>query len=112
MARIARVVAPGLPHRVTQRGNRREPVFFEADNYRLYRRLVAAAARRAGTAFWAYCLMPNHVHLPIIPTWRDADGRGRVAGNLCRSSPALHRGRSTLASDGWAICSGVALGRW
>jgi putative transposase len=46
MARIARVVAPDLPHHVTQRGNWREPVFFEADDYRLYRRLVAAAARR------------------------------------------------------------------
>ena len=68
MARIARVVMLGLPHHVTQRGNRREPVFFGADDYRLYRRLVAAAARRAGTAVRAYCLMPNHVHLPIMPT--------------------------------------------
>ena len=50
MARIARVVVPGLPHHVTQRGNRREPVFFAADDFRLYRRLVAMAARRAGTA--------------------------------------------------------------
>ena len=48
MARIARVVVPGLPHHVTQRGDRREPVFFEADDYRRYRRLAAAAARRAG----------------------------------------------------------------
>ena len=61
-----------LPHHVTQRGNRREPVFFEADDYRLYRRLVAAAARRAGAAVWAYCLMPNHVHLIVTPA--DADG--------------------------------------
>jgi putative transposase len=58
----------GLPHHVTQRGNRREPVFFEADDYRFYRQLIAAAARRARTAVWAYCLMPNHVHLPIMPT--------------------------------------------
>jgi putative transposase len=46
---MAGVVLPGLPHHVTQRGNWREPVLFEADDYRLYRRLVAAAARRAGT---------------------------------------------------------------
>ena len=72
MARIARVVVPDLPHHVTQRGNRREPVFFEADDYGLYRRLVAAAARRAGTAVWAYCLMPNDVHLIVTPA--DADG--------------------------------------
>jgi putative transposase len=72
MARIARVVVPDLPHHVTRRGNRREPVFFEADDYRLYRRLVAAAARRAGTAVWACCLMPNHVQLIVMP--KDADG--------------------------------------
>ena len=112
MARIARVVVPGLPHHVTQRGNRREPVFFEADDYRLYRRLVAAAARRAGTAVWAYCLMPNHVQLPIMSTWRDADGHGRVAGDLCRSAPALHRDHQTRASGGPAICSRAASGRW
>jgi putative transposase len=63
MARIARGVVPGLPHHVTQRGNRREPVFFGAKDYRLYRRLIAAAARRTGAEIWAYCLMPNHVHL-------------------------------------------------
>ena len=34
MVRIAGVVVPGLPHHVTQRGDRREPVFFEADDYR------------------------------------------------------------------------------
>jgi putative transposase len=71
MARIARVVVPGLPHHVTQRGNRGAPVFFEADDYRLYRRLVATAARRAGTAVWAYCLMPNHVHLIVTPAGAD-----------------------------------------
>ena len=48
MARIARVVVPGLPHHVTQRGNRRQPVFFGAADYRLYRRLIGQAARRAG----------------------------------------------------------------
>ncbi len=48
MARIARVLVPDLPHHVTQRGNRREPVVFAADDYRLYRRLVAAARRAYG----------------------------------------------------------------
>ena len=72
MARIARIVVPGLRHHVTQRGNRREPVFFGAADYRLYRRLVAAAAHRAKTEIWACCLMPNHVHLIATPA--DADG--------------------------------------
>jgi REP-associated tyrosine transposase len=72
MARIARVVVPGPPHHITQRGNRREPVFFEADDYRLYRRLIATAARRADAEIWAYCLMPDHVHLIVTPA--DEDG--------------------------------------
>src|ERR1700756_675705 len=72
MARIARVVVPGPPHHVTRRGNRREPVLFGAEDYQVYRRLIAAAARRAGAAIWAYCLMPNHVHLIVTPT--DQDG--------------------------------------
>jgi putative transposase len=48
MARIARVVVPRLPHHVTQRGNRREPVFFGAQDYQLYRRLIAMAAASRG----------------------------------------------------------------
>ena len=99
MARIARVVVPDLPHYVTQRGNRREPVFFEAGDYRLYRRLVAAAAPRAGTAVWAYCLMPNHVRPD-----RDAVGRGRIAGNFCRSASVLHRGdQRSVRPDGPSV---------
>ena len=72
MARIARVVVPGVPHHVTQRGNRRQQIFFGDDDYRLYRRLIAAAARRARAGIWAYCFMPNHVHLIVTPS--DADG--------------------------------------
>ena len=33
MARLARVVAAGVPHHVTQRGNRRQKVFFGDDDY-------------------------------------------------------------------------------
>ncbi len=72
MARIARVVAPGVPHHVTQRGNRRQPVFFGDDDYRAYRALLAQGCADAGVAVWAYCLMPNHVHLILVPS--DPDG--------------------------------------
>ena len=82
MARIARVVVPGLPHHVTQRGNRREPVFFRAEDYQLYRRLIATAARRAGAEIWAYCLMPNHVHLIVTPA--DRNGLRRTFGEAHR----------------------------
>ena len=71
MARLARVVVPGLPHHVTQRGNHREAVFFGAADYRAYLALVASAAKASGTEVWAYCLMPNHVHFIMTPSHPD-----------------------------------------
>ena len=75
MARLARVVAPGLPHHVTQRGNRRLETFFCDDDYRVYRDLMAQWCGHYGVAVWAYCLMPNHVHLVAVPATGDALGR-------------------------------------
>ena len=68
MPRLARIVVPGLPHHVTQRGNRREPIFFEPGDYIFYREILAGQCRKADVACWAYCLMPNHVHLVSIPS--------------------------------------------
>lgn len=67
MARIARVVVPGIPHHLTQRGNRRQVTFFGDDDYRLYRALMAEWCASCGVAVWAYCLMPNHTHLIVAP---------------------------------------------
>ena len=67
MARLARLVVPGLPHHVTQRGNRRMQTFFSEDDYRAYLKLLAEACADSGVACWAYCLMPNHVHLILVP---------------------------------------------
>ncbi len=72
MARLARVVVPGLPHHVTQRGNRRQRTFFGEDDYRAYKALLAAHCAKAGVALWAYCLMPNHVHLIAVPEAADS----------------------------------------
>jgi putative transposase len=71
MARIARVVVPGLPHHVTQRGNRRQQTFFSDEDYAEYLRLMAASCTACGTRVWAYCLMPNHVHLILVPSGAD-----------------------------------------
>jgi putative transposase len=71
LPRLARIVVPGAPHHVTQRGNRRERVFFSPDDYRLYKTMLAEAASAAGTEVWAYCLMPNHVHLILVPSQVD-----------------------------------------
>ncbi|MBX3480358.1 MAG: transposase [Caulobacter sp.] len=68
MARLARVVIPGLPHHVTQRGNRAQRVFHEDGDWRYYLKLVSDAAKASGTDIWAYCLMPNHVHFVAVPS--------------------------------------------
>ena len=40
MARIARVILPGYPHHITQRGNRRQDVFFKTSDYEDYLNLL------------------------------------------------------------------------
>lgn len=72
MARIARVVAVGFPHHVVQRGNRRQPTFFSDDDYLAYMDLMGEWCARHGVAIWAYCLMPNHVHLIAVPSREDS----------------------------------------
>ena len=66
MGRIARVVFPGCPYHVTHRGNRREPVFFGAEDRRRYLQLLRMYAQRSGMRIWCYCLMSNHVHLIVV----------------------------------------------
>ena len=83
MSRIARVVVPGYPHHVTQRGNNRETVFFDSEDRGVYLRLLRKYTVQHKVQVWAYCLMGNHVHLVLVP---DEEGglcgcMGRV--NLC-----------------------------
>ena len=82
MARLARTVVAGLPHHVTRRGNRREAIFFEDGDQEVYRDLLAEQTRKAGVEVWAYCLMPNHVHLILNPM--RADGLGLAVGEAHR----------------------------
>jgi len=82
MSRLGRIVVPGLPHHVAQRGNRRQRVFFEDGDFALYRDILAERCRRAGVAVWAYCLMPNHVHLIMVP--QSADGLAHAIGEAHR----------------------------
>ena len=67
MARLARVVVPGCPHHIIQRGNRRQEVFFNDDDRKAYLGYLILYAKPAGINFWGYCLMDNHVHLIAVP---------------------------------------------
>src|SRR5216684_3673816 len=67
MGRIARVVAQGLPHHITQRGNGRQVVFDDAKDRRVYLKLLQGYAEEYRLRVWAWCLMSNHVHLLAVP---------------------------------------------
>jgi len=99
MARLARIVIPGIPYHVTQRGNRRQQTFFEDGDYALCRDLLAEAARRAGAGIWAYCLMPNHVHLIVVPS--DADGLRRTFADAHRRYTGFINARQRWTGHLW-----------
>ena len=82
MARMARVVVPGLPHHVTQRGVRSMRVFFSDGDREEYLSLLAAAGERFGLTFWAWCLMSNHVHFVSVP--REEESLARTFGEAHR----------------------------
>ena len=78
MARLARLVIPGLPHHITQRGNRRQQTFFVDEDYSAYLQLMSDWCREEGVEIWAYACMPNHIHLVAIPGTEEAHGRGQA----------------------------------
>ncbi|MEA3361695.1 MAG: transposase [Thermodesulfobacteriota bacterium] len=82
MARIARIVAPDYPHHITQRGNRRQQTFFCEDDYLVYIDLMAKWCRHYKVDIWAWCLMPNHIHLIAVP--QTPEGLTRAIGEAHR----------------------------
>lgn len=94
MSRLARVVIPKTAHHITQRGNRRQPVFFRDEDRDLYKRLLREQATRFGVKIWAYCLMDNHVHLVAVPSDKKS---------LARAIGEAHRRYTTAinAREGW-----------
>ena len=73
---------PGLPHHVTQRGNRRQQTFFRDEDFAAYVELMAEWCQERHVGIWAYCLLPNHVHLIAVP--QSEDGLGRAIGEAHR----------------------------
>ena len=99
MARLARVVIPGYPHHVTQRGNGRARTFFSDDDYALYRDMLAASCRAAEVEIWAWCLMPNHTHLILVPS--DADGLRRALAPVHRRYAGIIHARRKRTGHFW-----------
>ena len=99
MARLPRLVLPGIPHHVTQRGNGRARTFFEDDDYALYRSLLAQACADARVDVWAWCLMPNHVHLILVPA--DEDGLRRALSRTHRGYAGVIHARRKRTGHFW-----------
>jgi putative transposase len=75
MPRIARVIAPGFSHHVTQRGNFGQDIFDDDQDRQRYLKWLSEYAKQHGTKFWAYCLMTNHVHFIVVPEQKDSLAR-------------------------------------
>ena len=78
---------------MTQRGNRRQDTFFCDEDYQAYLELMSQWCDECGVHVWAYCLMPNHVHLIAVPAV-EAAGEGLLASNRvkrCMMSPDTSR---------------------
>jgi putative transposase len=82
MARMGRYFVAGQPLHVIHRGNNRQAIFFEDQDYGLYHEWLAHAAHEHGCAVHAYVLMTNHVHLLVTPS--DAEGLPRMMQSLGR----------------------------
>ena len=107
MARLARVVIPGHPHHVTQRGNGRARTFFGDADYALYRDLLGQHCRAADVEVWAWCLMPNHVHLVLVPS--DTDGLRRALAAVHRRYAGIIHARRRRTGHFWQGRFGAAV---
>jgi putative transposase len=93
MSRIARAVAVGLPHHVTQRGNGRQRVFFTDRDREIYLNLFFDYASRYSLRVWGYCLMSNHVHFIVVPETERGLARafGRAHADYARYANVAQR---------------------
>ena len=80
MPRFRRLVVPGYPHHVTQRGVRRQETFFDSQDYKTYREIAQNLLSSHEIEFLAYCLMPNHIHAVVVP--RAGNELGSYFGKL------------------------------
>jgi putative transposase len=92
MPRLSRTVFAGVPHHITQRGNRREDIFFTEEDREAYLSWLKEYCEKFGVEILAYCLMTNHIHLVAVPS--ADDGLQRVLKPLhMRYAQRINRSR-------------------
>ncbi len=65
MARKLRVQCPGAIYHVMNHGDRREPIFQDAADHKVFLETFGEACQKTGWQLHAWCLMSNHFHLVI-----------------------------------------------
>ena len=111
---MARLVVPGVPHHVTQRGNNRQAVFFDPAGRRLYLALLKAHAERFGVQVLGYCLMDNHMHLVAIPEGPQslAKAMGRTDYDYTRAVNRARRWSGHLWQNRFFSCPLDKVHQW
>ncbi len=106
MPRFGRVVIPGCPHHITQRGNERRDVFFSSADREVYLGLLRQYAEIQEVDVLGYCLMTNHVHLVLIPNQARALARllREVQMRYSQYRHAIERGRGHLWQGRYYSC--------
>jgi putative transposase len=91
MPRMPRVVVPGLPLHVIQRGNNRQAIFFTDQDYDRFHTDLRTASERFDCVIHAYVYMTSHVHLLVTPSTRR--GISRMMQSVRRLASGLRNGR-------------------
>jgi len=107
MPRVGRIVIPGCPHHITQRGNNRQDVFFVDDDRIRYLEILADQAQRFGLTVDGYCLMTNHIHLIATPRRREslAKAVGRTHWLYTQQINRLHARSGHLWQNRFHSCA-------
>jgi putative transposase len=94
-----RIVLEGVPYHVTQRGNARQQIFFDERDYILYLDLVSRYGDGALLRILVYCLMPNHIHLIVLP--ERGTGMAQALGRTHADFARYHNLKNRACGHVW-----------
>ena len=108
MTRLARVIAVGVPHHITQRGNARRSILQDESDRKVYLDLLRQSTESHGIAVVGYCLMSNHVHVIAVPEKGDVLARAlkETHGRFASYWNVLHHSTACLAGPVLFLPSG------
>ena len=107
MARTARIVIPGEPHHITQRGNNKQDVFLSNQDRTAYLRFLKEESHRHGVHIVGFCLMSNHIHIVGIPSEAESlqKAMGRTHFRYTQLFNRLHNHSGHLWQNRYFSCA-------